>query len=206
MAHSLLKTIKPGRSQDNYTDAKLHYSKSSINPNKFVRPESNKTKNLTPKKSLQYYVLPKSAQSKREPPKPKLVYPKVNASPRRGERYSGWDLDSSPFRKDFHYLNEKLRKLGKLQLTEIAKQMKDKTKDKVTKIYSMKKEDVVQYVSKVAISTDELFLFFKQAYNIAARNCNFSDPVAKSSASMHYGNKVCSFINCISIIKLLSSF
>ena len=52
MAHSLLKTItiKPGRSQDNYTDAKLHYSKSSINPNKFVRPESNKTKNLTPKK------------------------------------------------------------------------------------------------------------------------------------------------------------
>ena len=209
MAHSLLKTItiKPGHSQDNYTEAKLNYTKSSINPNKFIvrSVSNNKTKNLTPKRSLQYNVYPKSVQPKREPPKPKHEYVNANAAPRK-ERYGGWDLDSSLFRKDFHYLYEKLRKLGKLQRTEIAKKIKDKIKDKVTKIYMLKKDDVAEYVSKAAISTDELFLFFKQAYNIAARNCNFSDPDAKTSASMHYGNKVCTNINCISIIKLLSSF
>ena len=48
----------------------------------------------------------------------------------------------------------------------IAKQMNDKTKDNITLINSMKKEELVQYVSKKAISTDDSFLIFKQAYDI----------------------------------------
>ena len=75
------------------------------------------------------------------------------------------DLDSSHFRKELDCQYENLRKLGRIQLTKIAKQIKYKTKDNFTLIYSMKKEELIQYVSKKAISTDESFIIFKQAYD-----------------------------------------
>ena len=100
--------------------------KFTLNPNEFVRSvDINKTNYLIPNKSLQY-ILPKSVQQMRipitrNPPNSKLV--EVSGKPRM------WECPSH-LRKDLIYLNEKLRKLGKIQIMEIAKHIKDITKDK----------------------------------------------------------------------------
>ena len=147
--------------------ATLTFTKSSLNPNEFVGSvANNKTNYLIPNKSLQY-ILPKSVQQKRipitrNPPNSKLV--DVSGKPRK-EKHIEWECPSH-LRKDLIYLNEKLRKLGKIQIMEIAKHIKDITKDKKAKLYSSKKEWLVQYVSKIATISNESFLIFKQAYNI----------------------------------------
>ena len=143
--------------------------KFTLNPNEFVRSvDINKTNYLIPNKSLPY-ILPKSVQPKRipitrNPPNSKIV--EVSGKTRM------WECPSH-LRKDLIYLNEKLRKLGKIQIMEIAKLVKFKTKDKEAKLYSMKRDELVQYVSKIAIIHDGSFLIFKQAYDVVRNRYRF---------------------------------
>ena len=156
--------------------ATLKFTKSPLNPNELVGSVSiNKKNYLIPKKSLPY-ILPKSVQPKhipitRNPPNSKLV--DVSEKPSK-ERYIEWECPAH-FQKDWNYLNKRLKKLGKIHITEIAKLIKDMTKDKKANLESSKKEWLVQYVSKIAMNCDESFLIFKQAYNIVRKRYNSSD-------------------------------